>query len=93
MKNPSFAALAEAVGIRGIRIEDPAEVQSELQRAFTSNGPVVVDVVTDPNALSMPPKATFEQAKGFALSMGKMILAGDGGEVIAEMKTNVRNLL
>jgi pyruvate dehydrogenase (quinone) len=93
MKNPNFAALAEAVGIRGLRIEDPADVQSGLRTAIDSPGAFLVDVVTDPNVLSMPPKATFEQAKGFALSMGKMILAGDGGEVIEEMKTNVRNLL
>lgn len=93
MKNPNFAALAEAVGIKGIRIEDPAHVREGLREAFAAPGPALVDAVTDPKALSMPPKATFEQAKGFALSMGKMILAGDGGEVIDEMKANVRNLL
>lgn len=92
-KNPNFAALAEAVGIKGIRIEQPSHVQDGLRQAFEHSGPALVDAVTDPNALSMPPKATFEQVKGFALSMGKMVLAGDGGEAIEEMKANVRNLL
>lgn len=93
MKNPNFAALAEAVGIKGVRIEDPANLQASLEEAFATPGPALVDVVTDPNALSIPPKATFEQTKGFALSMGKMVLSGHLDEVVDEMKANVRNLL
>src|SRR5262249_55101064 len=63
-KNPNFAALAEAVGLAGLRVEDPAQVRPALERALRSTGPVLVDVVTDPNVLSMPPKATIRQAEG-----------------------------
>ena len=93
MKNPSFAALAEAVGIRGIRVENRAELSAGLEQAFAASGPVLVDAITDPNVLSMPPKATFAQTKGFALSMGKMMLSGDGDVVIDELRANTRTLL
>src|SRR5207302_9904514 len=58
LKNPNFAALAEAVGLKGLRVEDPADVRPALARALESSGPVLVDVVTDPNVLSLPPKAS-----------------------------------
>ncbi|RYG35661.1 pyruvate dehydrogenase [bacterium] len=93
MKNPNFAALAEAVGIRGTRIEDPALVKEGLREALAAPGPALIDLVTDPNALSMPPNKTLDQVKGFALGMGKMILAGDGGEVVKEIGANLRNLV
>jgi len=64
LKNPNFATLAQAVGMMGLRVEDPAEVRPALERALATSGPVLVDLVTDPNVLSMPPKATIEQAMG-----------------------------
>jgi pyruvate dehydrogenase (quinone) len=93
MKNPDFAALARAIGFHGVRIERPEDVEAGFREAFAHPGPVLIDAVTDPNALSMPPKATFAQAKGFALSMGKMVLSGGAGKVFEEMKANVRNLV
>ncbi len=93
MKNPDFSKLAEAVGIRGVRIEDPADLKEGLREALAAPGPALIDAVTDPNALSMPPKATFEQAKGFALGMGKMVLSGHLDEAVEEMRANVRNLI
>jgi len=93
MKNPNFAALAEAVGVKGVRIERPQDVRTGLEAAFAHPGPALVDAVTDPNALSLPPKTTFAQAKGFALSMARMVLSGEGGAVVDELKGNVRNLL
>ena len=77
LKNPNFAALAQAVGLKAWRVEDPAQVRSALQQAMESDGPALVDVVTDPNVLSMPPKATIDQAKGFALAMTRMAFAGE----------------
>src|SRR3954451_6580404 len=53
--NPNFADVANAMGFKGIRIEDPSDVRSGLQKAFAYRGPALVDVVTDANALSMPP--------------------------------------
>jgi pyruvate dehydrogenase (quinone) len=92
LKNPNFAALAEAVGLKGLRVEDPAEVRAALQQALESSGPVLVDVVTDPNVLSMPPKATIEQAKGFALAMTRMAFSGELADVTDTVMANWRYL-
>jgi pyruvate dehydrogenase (quinone) len=92
LKNPNFAALAEAVGMRGLRVEDPAEVRPALEQALQLTGPVLVDVVTDPNVLSMPPKATIQQAKGFALAMTKMAFTGELEDVMDTVMANWRYL-
>ncbi|MCP3097380.1 ubiquinone-dependent pyruvate dehydrogenase [Myxococcus sp. K15C18031901] len=79
--NPDFAKLAEAVGILGIRVEAPGEVRGAFERALAHPGPALVDVVTDPHALSMPPRVTLKQAAGFALAMTRLVLNGEGTEV------------
>ena len=90
LKNPNFAALAQAVGLGGIRVEDPAQVRAAIERAFESRGPILVDVVTDPNVLAMPPKATIKQAKGFALAMTKMAFQGELPDVMDTVMANWR---
>jgi pyruvate dehydrogenase (quinone) len=92
LKNPNFAALAEAVGLRGLRVEDPAEVRPALEKALETSGPVLVDVVTDANVLSMPPKATIKQAEGFALAMTKMAFTGELEDVLDTVMANWRYL-
>jgi pyruvate dehydrogenase (quinone) len=92
LKNPNFAALAEAVGLTGLRVEDPAQVRPTLEKALATKGPVLVDVVTDPNVLSMPPKATIQQAKGFALAMTKMVFTGELEDVTDTVMANWRYL-
>src|SRR5260221_556652 len=92
LKNPNFAQVAEAVGFLGIRIEDPADVRSGLQRMLAHPGPVVVDVITDPNALSLPPHIEFDQAKGYALSMTRLMLSGRADEVVDIIKSNIRDM-
>jgi pyruvate dehydrogenase (quinone) len=72
LKNADFAKMAEAIGILGVRIEDPAEVGSGLERALTHPGAALIDVVTDPNALSLPPRMDYKQVKGMALATGKL---------------------
>lgn len=76
----------------GIRIEDPGDVRDGLREALATDGPVLVDVLTDPNALSMPPKITGEQVKGFALAMSRLVLSGDTDEVVNMARSNLRNL-
>ena len=88
LKNPNFAALAQAVGFLGIRVEDPAELRSALQQALAHPGPALVDIVTDPNVLAMPPKATVQQAMGFALAMTKVAFSGDVHEVLDTVAAN-----
>jgi pyruvate dehydrogenase (quinone) len=92
MLNPDFAKLAEAMGMPGSTIYDPAEVKSGLEKAFLQDGPVLVAIQTDPNALAMPPKLEFEQMKGFALYMGRMMLSGRMDEVFKIISSNYKHL-
>jgi pyruvate dehydrogenase (quinone) len=75
-KNPNFAKMAEAVGIRGIRIEDAAQVDHGIADALAHNGPVLVDAVVNRTELVMPPSITLEMAKGFTLFMVKAAMSG-----------------
>jgi pyruvate dehydrogenase (quinone) len=89
LKNPNFAAMAEAIGIRGIRLTDPAEVDDGIAAAFAHNGPVLIDAVVNRSELAMPPSITVEMAKGFSLYMVKAILNGRADEIIDLAKTNL----
>jgi pyruvate dehydrogenase (quinone) len=82
LKNPNFAAMAEAMGLLGIRVEDPAAVRPALDRAFAHDGPAVVDVVTNRMELVMPPKIEVGQAIGFSLYAARAILNGRGDELL-----------
>jgi thiamine pyrophosphate-dependent acetolactate synthase large subunit-like protein len=86
--NPDFAAVARAVGIHGIRVEDPGGVESAIRDALSHPGPALVDAVVNRQELSMPPKVTLEQMKGFSLYMLKAVLNGRGDQVIDLAQTN-----
>jgi pyruvate dehydrogenase (quinone) len=88
-KNPNFAAMAEAVGIRGIRLETAADVEPGIREALAYDGPVLVDAVVNRQELAVPPKITTEMAKGFTLYMVKAIMNGRGTEVFELAKTNL----
>jgi len=92
LKNPNFAKLAEAIGMMGVRIEDPADVSSGLKKALQQSGPALVDVVTDPNAVSLPSHIEPEQVVGFGLTLGKLVLAGHIDEVVDTIETNIRHV-
>ena len=87
--NPNFAAMAEAVGVRGIRIEDPGEVEAGITTALTHSGPVLIDAVVNRTELAMPPAVTLEMAKGFTLYMIKAVMSGRGDELIDLARTNL----
>ncbi|HUA26806.1 MAG TPA: ubiquinone-dependent pyruvate dehydrogenase [Steroidobacteraceae bacterium] len=89
LNNPNFAATAEAAGIRGIRLEDPAEVEEGIAAAFEHDGPVLIDAVINRTELAMPPSVTLEMAKGFSLYMVKAIMNGRTDEIIDLAKTNL----
>jgi pyruvate dehydrogenase (quinone) len=88
-KNPNFAAMAEAVGIRGIRLEDSGEVDAGITAALNHNGPVLVDAVVNRTELAMPPAVTLEMAKGFTLYMMRAVMSGRGDELIDLARTNL----
>jgi pyruvate dehydrogenase (quinone) len=87
--NPNFATVAQAMGIFGRRVEQPADLQQALGDAFAHDGPAIVDVVTARQELSIPPAITVEQAKGFSLYAIRTILAGRGDELLDLITTNV----
>lgn len=91
-RNPDFAAVARAAGAFGVRVEKPKQLAGALKDAFKHKGPALVDVVTDPNALSMPPKISADMVQGFALSAGKIVLDGGVGRMVQMARSNLRNL-
>jgi pyruvate dehydrogenase (quinone) len=87
-----YAAIARAAGAHGRRVEEPGELSDALREAFAHPGPALVDVVTDSNALSMPPHVTRQQLTGFALATSKIILGGGVGRMIHLARSNLRNV-
>ncbi len=90
LKNPDFAAMANAMGIHGIRVEDPQQLEGALREALAHDGPALVDVVSARQELVMPPKATFDQALHFSLFMAKAVMDGRATQVIDLARTNLR---
>lgn len=74
LHNPDLAAVARAMGLHGVRVEDPAELDGAVQEALAHPGPVLLDVVTNPEEISVPGKPTLEQGWGFAIAKTKEFL-------------------
>ncbi|WP_344003152.1 pyruvate dehydrogenase [Streptomyces thermocarboxydovorans] len=91
-KNPDFAAVARACGAFGLRVEKPKDLAGALKSAFKHKGPALVDIVTDPNALSIPPKISRDMVTGFALSASKIVLDGGVGRMLQMARSNLRNV-
>lgn len=91
MYNPDFAQVALAMGMPGYTVSNPGELHATLITAFTTNGPVLVNVMTDPNALAMPPKVEFSQMWGFAQSMYKLMIEGRTKEIMDTIDTNLKH--
>jgi pyruvate dehydrogenase (quinone) len=90
-KNPNFARVAEAMGAKGIRIEEPGDVREGLAAALAHNsGPVLVDAVVDPLALSLPSHVPLHTVTGYTLSLAKQVLTGRMDTVIKTIEHNVR---
>jgi pyruvate dehydrogenase (quinone) len=87
-----YAAIARAAGIHSVRVEQPADIRVALTEALQYRGPALIDLVTDPNALSMPPHVTGVEVKGFALAASKMVLGGGVGRMLDLARSNLRNI-
>ena len=87
-----YAAIAEAAGIKHIRIEDPKKARKQIREALAFDGPVLVDMVTDPNALSIPPTLTFEQLLGFSKAATRTVFGGGVGQMLQLAQSNLRNI-
>jgi len=75
LHNPNFADCAKAMGAQGIRVENPADVDAAIKRALSMDGPVVVDVLTNPDELVVPPKIKPANVWGFSVSKMKELWA------------------
>jgi pyruvate dehydrogenase (quinone) len=82
LRNPNFAAMAEAAGVRGRGLEDPNDVEAGIKAALAHDGPVLVVAVVDRTELAMPPAITLEMAKGFTLYVVKAVMNGRGDELV-----------
>ena len=87
-----YAAIASAAGLHAVRVEQPSDVREALSEALAHPGPALVQLVTDPNALSMPPRIKPEQVKGFALAAGKVVLNGGVGRMLEMARANARSI-
>src|SRR5262245_8399261 len=90
LENPNFAAMAEAMGVKGVRVEKPQDIEGALREALAHDGPALVDVVSARQELAMPPKATFGQAVNFNLFLLKAVMDGRAAQVIDLARVNLR---
>jgi pyruvate dehydrogenase (quinone) len=89
LKNPNFAAMANAMGIKGIRVERPADLKEAIQAAFSHDGPALLDVVSARQELIMPPTTTMSEAGHFGLFMMKAVMDGRLTELFDLAKENL----
>jgi len=92
LDNPDFAAIATAAGLFGARVEKAEDLEAALRAAFAHEGAALVDVHTARLELSLPPKLTYGQLKGFTLYATRTVLAGEGNELVELAKTNLRQV-
>lgn len=86
-----YAGFAESIGLRGIRVTAPEELAAAWDQALSSDRPVVLEAVSDPDTPPLPPHFTAEQIKHFT----ETILRGDparGGILKQAVKTLAQGL-
>ncbi|WP_074713366.1 pyruvate dehydrogenase [Arthrobacter alpinus] len=88
----NYAAIAAAMGFHAVRVTDPADIEDAYRAAFAYDGPSLVELITDPNALSIPPKIKGGQVLGFATAMSKIVLNKGAGEAVSMARSNLRNI-
>ncbi len=89
LKNPDFAAMARAIGLHGVRVEDPADLPSAVREMLDHPGPALLDAVTATQELSMPPHIAAKEAAGFSLYTLRALLDGRGTELMELARTNM----
>lgn len=87
-----YAGMAAALGLHTERVDHPRGIREALTSALAHQGPALVDVRTDPMALSIPPEITGEQVLGFATAMSRLVLNRGAGEAVAMVRSNLRNI-
>ncbi len=87
-----YADIARGAGIWSRRVTEPDQVRDAVQEMLAEPGPALLDFVTDPNAISLPPKVSAEQVRGFAVAASKIVLAGGVGRMVDLARSNLRNI-
>lgn len=88
----NYADIARAIGFHAERVEDASRLEDAYREAFAAPGPALVEVITDPNALSLPPAITGGQVVGFATAMSKIVLNRGIAEAFSMATSNMRNI-
>ncbi|HEV7167504.1 MAG TPA: pyruvate dehydrogenase [Micrococcaceae bacterium] len=88
----NYAEMARAMGYHAERVTDPGKIAGAYRKAFAHRGPSLVELITDPRALSIPPKVTGSQVVGFATAISKIVLNGGAGEAVSMARSNIRNV-
>lgn len=89
LTNPDFSAIANAAGVKGYRVEKPEDLEGTIKEFLKYDGAALLDVTTAKQELTMPPKITFESAKGFGIYMLRTIINGKGDELVEVAKENL----
>ena len=92
LDNPDFAGIAQAAGLFGARVEKAGDLEDALRAAFSHDGAALVDVRTERYELSLPPKLSYGEVKGFTLYATRTVLSGEGKELVELARTNLREL-
>lgn len=86
-----FAAVAEACGVRGFTVSDPAQCASVIREAFSVNGPALIEAVVDGNEPPLPPKVTFDQTRKMVEALARG--TPDAGKIAKQLaRHTVRQL-
>lgn len=97
LEDMDYAGYADLLGLKGIRVDDPANLHDAWTEAFAADRPVVLDVITDKNVPPLPAHVTFGQAKGVAEALWHRdpdagpVAANSARAVAAELFAKVRS--
>lgn len=92
LDNPNFASLAEAIGMKGFRVEKSKDLPRAVEDFLAHDGPAILDVTTERQELTLPPTIDAEQVKGFTMYAVRTVLDGKGAELVDLARANLRQL-
>lgn len=93
LNNPSFAKIADAVGMKGFEVKDPKQLEQAMKDFLSHNGPALLDVHTNRYELVMPPEVTTSDVVGMATYTAKAVVNGRFGDVKDLLKNTIRSLI
>lgn len=92
MVNPDFAMLAQVMGYPGKNVSKPEEVENAIKECLDYNGPYLLNIFTNRNALALPPKVELEQVLGMTKAMTQLMLGGKMEEALDTVKSNYKHI-